>query len=104
LMIEYDGMKILFPVSTSSNITIVNTSIISLNPPIASFDSSIMVHLIIINTDGMEFHEIIDIEINEKRRYNDIDKGIKLPEINPHSTDSELPHHQSNTQSVPSDT
>jgi hypothetical protein len=89
LMIDHGGMKVLF----ASKIIAISTSAISLNQPTISLDSSITIHLIIINSDGIEYHEIIDMEVNEKCRCNDISKDIKLPETNPHSTDSELPHH-----------
>jgi hypothetical protein len=56
------------------------------------------VHLVTINPDGTEYHEIIDAEANEKRIHNDIGKGTKLAETNPHCTDSELPHRQPNIQ------
>jgi hypothetical protein len=95
-MIGYDDMKVLFVVSP--RIIAINTSAISLNQPTTSLDINITIHLIIINPDGIEYHEIIDMEVNEKYRYNDIGKDIKLPEANPHSTESELPHRQSNTQ------
>jgi hypothetical protein len=101
LMIGYDGMKVLFPISMISKIAI-STSIISLNPPIVSLDFSIIIHLIIINIDNIEFHKIIDMEINEKYRYNDIDKRIKLSENNPYNIDSELSHYQSNIQLISS--
>jgi hypothetical protein len=94
LMTDRGEMKVLF----IPKIIAISTSAISLNQPTTSLDSSITIHLIIINPDDTEYHEIIDTEVNEKRRRNDISKDIKLPETNPHSTDSELPHRQPNTQ------
>jgi hypothetical protein len=96
LMIGYDDMKVLFMISP--RIIAISTSAISFNQPTISLDISITIHLIIINPNDTEYHEIIDMEINEKYRYNDIGKDIKLPETNPHSMESELPYHQSNTQ------
>ena len=89
-------MKVLFAAPASK--TTVNTSAISLIQPNASLGTSTTVHLVNIHPDGTEYHKIIDAEVNEKRRRNDIDKGTKLPETNPHGTDSELPHRQPNTQ------
>jgi hypothetical protein len=90
------GMKVLFV--APPRITAVSTSAISLNQPTTSLGASITVHLVTINPDGTEYHEIIDAEVNEKCRRNDIGKDTKLPETNPHSTESELPHRQPNTQ------
>jgi hypothetical protein len=99
LMTGRGGMKVLFAAPALPPKTIaVSTSAISLNQPTASLGATTTVHLVTINPDGTEYHEIIDAEVNEKRRRNDIGKGTKLPEANPHSMDSELPHRQPNTQ------
>jgi outer membrane biosynthesis protein TonB len=100
LMTGRGGMKVLFP-TPAPKTTAVSTSAIPLNQPTASLGASTTVHLVTINPDGTEYHEIIDAEANEKRRRNDIGKGTKLPETNPHSTESELPHRQPNTQAQP---
>jgi hypothetical protein len=51
--------------------------------------------------DGIELHEIITADINEKRRQNEFGKGTKLPETNLHTTDTELPHLRPTQQSPP---
>jgi hypothetical protein len=94
LIIEYDDMKVLFIVSP--RIITINTLIILLNQSIISLDINIIIYLIIINPNDIEYHKIIDMEINEKYRYNDIGKDIKFPEINPYNMKSELSYHQSN--------
>jgi hypothetical protein len=93
-MIDHEGIKILF----ISKIIAISISIISFNQSIISLDSNIIIYLIIINPDNTKYHEIIDMEINEKYRYNDINKDIKFSKINSYNIKSELPHHQSNTQ------
>jgi hypothetical protein len=60
-------MKVLFPVPASKT-TAVNTSAISLNQPTASLGSSTAIHFITVNPDGIQYHEIIDTEVNEKRQ------------------------------------
>jgi hypothetical protein len=53
----------------------------TVNQPTASLGASTPVHLITINPDGTEYHEIIDAEFNEKRRRNDIGKGTNFQKL-----------------------
>lgn len=94
------GMKTLLPAPKPTPQT-VNTSAITLGSPTASLSSGNTIHVVTMRPDGTELHEIITADVNEKRRRNEIGKGTKLPETNPHTTDTELPHIRPTQQSSP---
>jgi hypothetical protein len=100
LMTGRGGMKILFPTAPKPTPQTVNTSAITLGST-ASLGSGNTVHVITMRPDGTELHEIITADVNEKRRRNELGKGTKLPETNPHTTDTELPHIRPTQQSSP---
>jgi hypothetical protein len=100
LMTGRGGMKILFPTAPKPTPQTVNTSAITLGST-ASLGSGNTVHVVTMRPDGTELHEIITADVNEKRRRNEFGKGTKLPETNPHTTDTELPHIRPTQQSSP---
>jgi hypothetical protein len=92
VMFGRGGMKVLFaamttpssppPAATINNITFTEQTT-------ASVGSGNTVHIITIQADGTEFHEIVDVDVdvdvNEKRRRNADGTARRLPETNPHT-------------------
>jgi hypothetical protein len=90
VMFGRGGMKILFsamatPSSTPSPSAPSVNAITFSDRHIASVGSGNTVHIITIQSDGTELHEIVDADVNEKRRRAPDGSARRLPETNPHT-------------------